>query len=335
MTNKGNKPFCIECRKDTHYYLQKKNIIQNIRGKDYSFVITVAICAECDAEMSLPGLIDTNIQEIDEQFRAAEGLVSIADIEKLMRIYQIGKAPLSLALGFGEITITRYLEGQVPSTEYSDVIRKALASPAFMKQKLMENQDKLTDTAFRKALLAVNSIERQFSISTKMTCVISSIFEALEEVTPLMLQKLLYFIQGIHEALYGKPVFEEECRAWVHGPVYSEVYDLFRDFKYDPIDDARFVLLEGAADTLLESEKRVIDLVVNTFGMYSGRALERITHNEDPWMEARKGYGDGIPSNVIIPKKSIKKYYTLVNQKYDIGTESGLMEYIQEKLNLA
>lgn len=58
----------------------------------------------------MPGLIDRNIREIDEQYRAYEGIVSIADIDRIMKIYKIGKAPLSLALGFGEITITRYLE---------------------------------------------------------------------------------------------------------------------------------------------------------------------------------------------------------------------------------
>ena len=105
-----------------------------------------------------------------------------------------------------------------------------------------------------------------------------------------MLQKLLYFIQGVYSALYGKPIFEEDCRAWLHDPVYPEAYELFRDFKYNPIDDARFALLEGTADALTEEEKKVIDLVVNTFGIYGGKVLERITHNEDPWMEARKGY---------------------------------------------
>lgn len=97
-----------------------------------------------------------------------------------------------------------------------------------------------------------------------------------------MLQKLLYFNQGIHLALYGKPMFAEECEAWVHGPVYREVYDLFRDFKYNPIDDARFAVLEGASEKLTEEERRVIDLVVNTFGMYGGKVLEKITHNEEP-----------------------------------------------------
>ncbi len=332
MTENERRDFCIECRKETKYHLQKKEIVKTIRDKDYVFGITAAICTECGGEMSIPGLIDKNVREIDEQYRTAEGLVSIDDIEKLMKIYKIGKAPLSLALGFGEVTIPRYLEGQVPSKEYSDVVRAALSSPVFMKQKLMENRDKLTDAAYKKALAAAESIEGLFSVSDKMLRVIAYLFEKLEEVTPLMLQKLLYFIQGVYSALYGRPIFEEDCRAWVHGPVYPEVYELFRDFKYNPIDDARFALFVGAADTLTQEEKNVVDLVVNTFGMYGGKVLERITHNEDPWKEARKGYGDSIPSSELLPKERIMKYYVAINRKYGIGTEEGLNAYIHDML---
>lgn len=335
MAEKGRRDFCIECRKETEYLLQKRDIIKTIRDKDYTFGITVAICAECGDEMSISGLVDKNVQEIDKQYRAIEGLVSIDDIEGLMKIYKIGKAPLSLALGFGEVTIPRYLEGQVPSKEYSDVVRAALASPAYMKQKLIENRDKLTDAAYKKAMAAADSIESLFSVSDKMLRVIAYVFEKLEEATPLMLQKLLYFIQGIYSALYGRPIFEEDCRAWVHGPVYPEVYELFRDFKYNPIDDARFVLFEGTEDALTEEEKNVIDLVANTFGMYGGKVLERITHNEDPWKEARKGYGDSIPSSELLPKERIMKYYEAINHKYGIGTEEGLKTYIHDMLEKA
>lgn len=332
-TTMERRDFCIECRKETEYVLQKKKIVKNIREKEYTFEITVAVCTECGEEMSIPGIIDQNVQEIDEQYRAMEGIVSIDDIKKIMDIYKIGKAPLSLALGFGEVTIPRYLEGQVPSKEYSDIIKAALSSPAYMKQKLTENREKLTDTAYRKVLAAVESIESLFSVSDKMLQVIAYIFEKLEEVTPLMLQKLLYFIQGIYSALYGSPIFEEDCRAWIHGPVYPEVYKLFRDFKYNPIDDARFALLKGREDILAEDEKHVIDLVVNTFGIYSGKVLEKITHNEDPWKDARKGYGDSIPSSELLPKKRIMEYYILINQKYGIDTEDGLRIYIRDMLD--
>lgn len=332
MAEKRRKDFCIKCRKETEYFLQKRDIVKSIRDKEYTFGITVAVCAECGEEMSIPGLVDKNVQEIDEQYRFAEGLVSVEDIENLMMIYKIGKAPLSLALGFGEVTVPRYLEGQVPSKEYSDIIKAALASPAYMKEKLTENRGKITDPAYKKAMAAADSLESLFLVSEKMLRVIAYVFEKLEEVTPLMLQKLLYFIQGTYLALYGRPLFSEDCKAWTHGPVYPEVYDLFRDFKYNPIDDARFALFKGTADALTDEEKKVIDLVVNTFGMYGGKVLERITHNEDPWKDARKGYGDNIPSSEVLPKDSIKMYYETVNTKYGIETENGLMSYIHDML---
>lgn len=335
MAENGRRDFCIGCRKETGYFLQKKEIVKNIRDKKYTFGITTAICIECGEEMSIPGLIDKNVQEIDEQYRGVEGIVSIEDIEKLMKLYKIGKAPLSLALGFGEVTIPRYLEGQVPSKEYSDVMKTALVSPAYMKEKLLENRGKITDAAYKKAMAAADSLESLFSVSEKMLRVIAYVFEKLEEVTPLMLQKLLYFIQGVYSALYGRPLFAEDCRAWVHGPVYPEVYDLFRDFKYNPIDDARFALLEGTSDVLTDDEKKSIDLVVNTFGMYGGKVLEKITHNENPWREARKGYGYSIPSNELLPKESIMKYYMAVNKMYGIDREDGLQTYIHDMLDKA
>lgn len=322
------RDFCTTCRKQTEYTLQKRNITKMIKEKEYTFSITVAICKECGEEMSIPGLIDKNIHEMDEQYRTYENIVSIDDIEKIMKIYKIGKAPLSLALGFGEVTITRYLLGQIPSREYSDILRTALSSPAFMGKKLNENKEKIAAAAYNKAMDAVLRLENLFSVSKKMLSVISYIFKKLREVTPLMLQKLLYFTQGVSYALNGEPIFLENCQAWVHGPVYPEVYDMFKDFKYNPIEDVRFAIFDGADDELNRNERKVLDLVINTFGEYGGRALERITHKEEPWKEARKGYDDSIPSNEIIPLENIETYYRAMNAKYDFSSETGLKNYI-------
>lgn len=332
MAEKGRMDFCTVCRKETEYTLQKRTVVKKIKDVEYTFSITVAVCNECGEEMSIPGLIDRNIKEFDEQYRAYAGIVSIDDIEKLMKIYKIGKAPLSLALGFGEVTIARYLSGQIPSKEYSDVMRMALSSPAFMKKKLYENKEKIASAAYHKAMEAATQLEALFSVSDKMLRVISYVFERLEEVTPLMLQKLLYFIQGESYALTGKPMFGENCQAWIHGPVYPEVYDLFRDFRYNPIEDARFAIFAGTEKELTDRERKVIDLVVNTFGEYGGKTLERITHEETPWKLARRGYADGIPSNEPILMENIEMYYAEKNAEYNFSTEEGLKQYIRDIL---
>lgn len=72
MTEKVRRDFCIECRKETEYLLQKRDMVKTIKDKSYKFEITVAVCMECGGEMSIPGLIDKNIQEIDEQYRALQ-----------------------------------------------------------------------------------------------------------------------------------------------------------------------------------------------------------------------------------------------------------------------
>ena len=173
-----------------------------------------------------------------------------------------------MALGFGAVTITPHLAGHIPSKEYSDIMRAALSNTKVMRELLESNRDKLADAAYRKAVSAIEELDVLFSVPSKMLMVISNIFEQLGEVTPLALQKLLYFVQGLYFSKYEVPLFDDNCQAWVHGPVYAEIYDMFSSFRYDPIDDPRFEFLKGKSTNLNEKEREVINLVVNTFGIY-------------------------------------------------------------------
>ena len=327
------KDFCTECRRETSYTLKKIKINQTIREKKYTFEITAAFCNECGGEMGIPGLMDYNMKEIDEQYRKAEEVITVEDIERLMKLYNIGKAPLSLALGFGEVTITRYLAGQVPSKEYSDIMLHALASASYMKELLDQNREKIGETAYKKAYTAATQLENLYvAVPVELLAVIAYIFSALHEVTPLTLQKLLYYMQGNSAAIYDKPLFDAPCEAWVHGPVYRNVYNLFRDFKYNPIDDDRFVPLKESALPLTPEAKEVVDRVLDTFGMYSGKVLESITHKEAPWLDARRGFLPDETSHAEISLDAMKAYFKKVDEKYNIRTEDGLREYISKML---
>lgn len=329
---KDRTRFCVECREETMYRVQRIFCKKNIKGKEYVFEIAEAICDKCGEPINIPGLFDRNAQDIDRQYRNQEGIVSVEDIYNLMEIYKIGKAPLSQALGFGEITITRYLAGQVPSKDYSDIIKNALESPAFMVNKLHENMDKIGETAYKKAMNASKELEPLFALSQKMLLTISYIFKTAEEVTPLALQKMLYYIQGIYMVLFDVELFSEDCEAWAHGPVFKDVYEVFKNFKYNPIDDIRFSMFQNRFSELSDNVKKVIDLVVESFGMYSGKTLEQITHGEAPWKDARSNCLIDERSNEVIPKKAIKKYFSEVSKKYELGSVDGIKGYINSKL---
>lgn len=326
--------FCVECRKEAEYEIRISKYFHSIKGKEYNFKITEALCKECGEKINLPGLMDQNAKEIDEQYRQIKDLVSVEDIEALMNIYNIGKAPLSLALGFGEITITRYLNGQYPSEEYSSIIRKALSSPDYMMECLDKYRNKIANTAYVKSYEAALQLKKILnSVSEKMLITISYIFEKTNEVTPLALQKLLYYIQALYMISYGKPLFDEECQAWLHGPVYEAVYNIFKNFKYNPIDDRRFYIFKNKFQKLSEDEKRIIDLVLDSFGMYSGKTLEKLTHKEAPWSEAFNDVCICGYTNEIISKESIYNYFKEVSNSFNLNTESGINQYIRKQLD--
>lgn len=325
--------FCSECRTKVEYEVKKIPCKKCIKEKEFTFEIINAQCPLCGESINVPGLMDYNVQEIDRQYRLQEDIITIDDIYKLMNIYEIGKAPLSLALGFGEITITRYLSGQIPSKEYSDIMKKALESPAFMKEKLDEHADKIGSVAYKKSMKAIHNLNSLFKVSDKMLLTISYIFEKAVEVTPLALQKMLYFIQAMHLVIYERPFYREDCEAWAHGPVYKNVYAMFKDFKYNPIEDSRFAILQYRFQDLKKEEKEIIDLVLDTFGIYSGKTLELITHNEDPWKEARINSIPSSLNNAVITKDKIKTYFKIVSKKYDFKTREGIKSYIENQIN--
>lgn len=62
----------------------------------------------------------------------------------------LGKAPLSITLGCGEITITHYLTGQMPSEEYSNIIKKRYPSYVIS---FYANAAKLGETTLYTSLL--------------------------------------------------------------------------------------------------------------------------------------------------------------------------------------
>lgn len=109
--------------------------------------------------------------------------------------------------------------------------------------------------------------------------------------------------------------------------------DMFKNFKYNPIEDNRFLMLKNRFQEMTGEEKEVIDLVVETFGMYSGTALERITHREKPWKDAREGYLPTEHSYKVISKESIKEYFQSVYEEYDITGTEGILAYISHQLN--
>ncbi|ABQ03955.1 Panacea domain-containing protein [Flavobacterium johnsoniae] len=126
----------------------------------------------------------------------------------------------------------------------------------------------------------------------------------------LKLQKLLYYVQSWHLAFYGTRFFDGKFQAWIHGPVNRAIYDRFKDTKYmySTID------LDDLSDTEITTKlplevKEHIDVVLETYAGFSDTDLESKTHQEEPWINARKGFKPSERCEVELDEKIMESYF--------------------------
>ena len=78
-------------------------------------------------------------------------------IKVLLDRYSIGKKPLSKLLKWGEGTIIRYLEGDLPSEKYLTCLEEIYSDPNKYLEILKSNKDQITKVAYNKSLKATNN----------------------------------------------------------------------------------------------------------------------------------------------------------------------------------
>ena len=322
------KTFCEECRNDVEYTTVSVPMTGRIKGKEYHYTGTEARCADCGSLVFVPEISDDNLRSLYNVFREENGIVSLDVICAIPEKYDIGKRPLSLLLGWGELTFSRYCDGDIPTRQYSDILQRIYNEPQFYSELLEANKANLksqrTYEKTRRAVDALLSVDAPSN--SKINTVIQYLLYQCEDITPLALQKALYYIQGFHFAFYRNFLFPEDCQAWTHGPVYRYIYFRYRDYRFDPIEKTT------TFDTSVfsASEKAICDSVINNLCCYSGKILERFTHNEAPWLTTRGDLPDSAPSDRIIEKSVIGTYFDAVKAKYNMVNPRDIKAYAQD-----
>lgn len=122
--------------------------------------------------------------------------------------------------------------------------------------------------------------------------------DAGDAISNMKLQKLLYYAQGFALAILGKPLFEEDFEAWMHGPVLRNIYNRYKKYGMSAIPaPARFSFRKYT-----QEERDLLDEVYRSFGQYSAWALSEMTHQTPPWKDTER--------NGIISKESMKAYFS-------------------------
>ena len=127
--------------------------------------------------------------------------------------------------------------------------------------------------------------------------------DAGDTISNLKLQKLMYYCQGWHMAVYGMPLFNEPIEAWKDGPVVPPVYFRFQHFgALSILPD--MVRTDPAVD-LSEQSRALIDQVWEQYGREFAWSLRNRTHREPAWLQARGTLPAGAASNAPVDEASL------------------------------
>ena len=132
---------------------------------------------------------------------------------------------------------------------------------------------------------------------------IADYFLSKEAMTHKKLQKLCYYAQAWHLANFGEPLVPNRFEAWVHGPVCPDLYCKYKDWGWATIP------MNHKITTLGEKIKKYLDKVYEIYHQYDGDELEKMTHMELPWQEARGDCRAWDYSRNPILWDTMKRYY--------------------------
>ena len=125
-------------------------------------------------------------------------------------------------------------------------------------------------------------------------------------LTPLQLQKLVYFSHGWSLALREKALITEGVEAWRFGPVIRPLYNDFKKFGSGEVRE-----FNHRAIHIFDQEERVMmDTIWDIYGNLNGLQMSRLTHmDETPWTRVWEDPVNPKDGSAKIDNKLIQEYY--------------------------
>lgn len=150
-------------------------------------------------------------------------------------------------------------------------------------------------------------------------------------LTPMKLQKLIYYAHGWHLAITGKPLIDSQIEAWQYGPVIPELFHELKHFGDQAVtEDLTEFVLDSSGDDITEwktsyevpafpddktdedvqTAYAVLDRTWNEYGHLSAAKLSNMTHvRGGPWDRCMEDFQRRPLRGTDIPEEYIREHF--------------------------
>lgn len=314
---------CMEEHEVKTVLVPEQTIFKNIK------VSYDALYSYCDAAEELY-MDEKQMQENDlrlkDAYRKKEGLLTSFEISAIRAKYGISQNDLSVLLGWGGKTITRYEGHQVQDKAHDTVLKKIDSDPEWFLSLLSDAKDRLTEDAYQKYLGTATALyeknqdnylrmaiearyarfhgNRSFHGNTKLSLdkVVDVIryFASSELVSNLYkvkLMKLMWYADALSYKNRGVAITGLVYQALPMGAVpvgHNAIVSLngipCEEVDMGEINAYYFSLNEGTSfPALSEEDKNILDIVIEKLGKMTKNQIVSFMHKEQVYVETAPG----------------------------------------------
>ena len=145
-----------------------------------------------------------------------------------------------------------------------------------------------------------------------------------DSISPMKLQKLVYYAAGWYAGYTGMSLVDEAPQAWQYGPVFPSLYHEFKELgsgaiskKAAALDTSTFNFTE-VPEPQDPAIRKFLDNIWNSYGKYTGIALSEMTHaGGSPWDQTWQ-QSAGV-RNVSIPFELLRDHFKQAAEKARAG----------------
>ena len=150
-----------------------------------------------------------------------------------------------------------------------------------------------------------------------------------KRLSPMKLQKLIYFAHGWHLGITETPLIDEPIELWSYGPVVSSLYQEFKDIGDGEIqrkatelrrrpggEKLEYDLYEPSIEDCAASKEQkeiattIVDQVWQRYNRFTALELSAMTHQKDtPWEILYRKFNGRIPAHLRIPNDLILQHF--------------------------
>jgi putative zinc finger/helix-turn-helix YgiT family protein len=246
--------------------MRLKNVMRELlfRGKRLKFRAKHYVCPVCGIEADDLGLAAANQKTLSDEYRAAVGLLTGAEIIEGRKKLAWTQEDLSRAANVGIASVKRWETGQIQTKAMDDILRRALSGEAKCADPYTGNR--------ALSLARIKLVLERFSGLLGRKLLKSPRDKMLYAAKYLWYADMLAFREA------GQSMTGATYAALPHGPQlnnYSELVDLIKEAD------------EDLAEPLKEYEVRIMTRIARTFA--SGQSVYRAAHNEEAYKSKKNG----------------------------------------------